>query len=192
MSNNIRETYVTHFQKAMGQSLDAELSIDLLQLRMDLIKEEVRELEVEVGAICYQLAKSKEPSTQQLENMVKELTDVMYVTSGFAVTFGIPCETFSHAQDSNRGIKRVAGCPEGYAYRCATGDPIDELNGSLREVAQHVREKGDKARLHDSLAAAAAACVRLLPDTVAWMVENPWGHLRGRHYFLAMAPYNMK
>jgi NTP pyrophosphatase (non-canonical NTP hydrolase) len=111
MSSNIRETYVTHFQKAMGQSLDAELSIDLLQLRMDLIKEEVRELEVEVGAICYQLAKSKEPSTQQLENMVKELTDVMYVTSGFAVTFGISVQpAFARVHKSNM-TKLVDGKP---------------------------------------------------------------------------------
>jgi predicted HAD superfamily Cof-like phosphohydrolase len=95
----------------MGQSLDAELSIDLLQLRMDLIKEEVRELEVEVGAICYQLAKSKEPSTQQLENMVKELTDVMYVTSGFAVTFGISVQpAFVRVHKSNM-TKLVDGKP---------------------------------------------------------------------------------
>ena len=67
MSSNIRETYVTHFQKAMGQPMNAELNVDLLQLRMDLIKEEVRELDAEVGAISYQLIKSL------LDNGVKNI-----------------------------------------------------------------------------------------------------------------------
>ena len=111
MSSNIRETYVTHFQKAMGQPMNAELNVDLLQLRMDLIKEEVRELEAEVGAISYQLIKSKEPNIEQLENMVKELADIMYVVSGFAVTFGIPIQpAFARVHQSNM-TKLVDGKP---------------------------------------------------------------------------------
>lgn len=102
MSSNVRETYVTDFQVAMGQDVDAPMSIDLLQLRMDLIKEEVKELDIEVGAICYQMSKSKEPKPEQLENMMKELVDVMYVVSGFAVTFGIPVQpAFVRVHQSN-------------------------------------------------------------------------------------------
>jgi len=111
MSSNIRETYVTHFQKAMGQPMNAELNVDLLQLRMDLIKEEVRELDAEVGAISYQLIKSKEPNIEQLENMVKELADIMYVVSGFAVTFGIQIQpAFVRVHQSNM-TKLVDGRP---------------------------------------------------------------------------------
>mgnify|MGYP000273837779 FL=1 len=61
--------------------------------------------------MTYQLIKSKEPNIEQLENMVKELADIMYVVSGFAVTFGIQIQpAFVRVHQSNM-TKLVDGRP---------------------------------------------------------------------------------
>ena len=59
---------------------------DLYDLRLELLSEEMEEV-VEAGS---------------MENLTKELADLIYVAIGMAVTFGLPlCEVFERVHQSN-------------------------------------------------------------------------------------------
>lgn len=85
---------VREFHQAFGQTLDQKLkqptldfeTASLVELRYKLIDEEYKEV--------------KEAST--LEELLKELTDLLYVTYGFAATFGWDIDAaFNRAHASN-------------------------------------------------------------------------------------------
>ncbi len=99
---NARENQVRRFQKAMEQPIDTELSSKQLILRMSFIDEEVKELRDEVLTAVKELEETKAVSHQVRVNLLKELGDVMYVASGFAVTFGLPISrAFDRIHESN-------------------------------------------------------------------------------------------
>ena len=99
---NARENQVSRFQKAMEQPIDTELSSKQLILRMSFIDEEVKELRDEVLTAVKELEETKAVSHQVHVNLLKELGDVMYVASGFAVTFGLPIyRAFDRIHESN-------------------------------------------------------------------------------------------
>ncbi len=115
MSSNMkdvtREMMVSQFQKAMGQPIDVPYSKGDLHLRMRLINEEVKELEDEVKKAKQQLDWDAKVSDEVQENILKELCDIMYVVSGFAVTFGLPVQpAFVRVHHSNMS-KLVDGKP---------------------------------------------------------------------------------
>jgi predicted HAD superfamily Cof-like phosphohydrolase len=65
---------------------DAKEAQDLLELRLNLLSEELEEV----------------AEADTVENLTKELADLLYVTIGFAVTFGLPlCEVFERVHQSN-------------------------------------------------------------------------------------------
>jgi predicted HAD superfamily Cof-like phosphohydrolase len=99
---NARENQVRRFQKAMEQPIDVDLSSKQLMLRMSFIDEEVKELRDEVLAAVKELEETKLVSHQVRVNILKELGDIMYVVSGFAVTFGLPISrAFDRIHESN-------------------------------------------------------------------------------------------
>ena len=99
---NARENQVSRFQKAMEQPIATELSSKQLILRMSFIDEEVKELRDEVLTAVKELEETKAVSHQVHVNLLKELGDVMYVASGFAVTFGLPISrAFDRIHESN-------------------------------------------------------------------------------------------
>jgi len=99
---NARENQVRRFQKAMEQPIDVDLSSKQLMLRMSFIDEEVKELRDEVLAAVKELEETKSVSHQVRVNILKELGDIMYVVSGFAVTFGLPISrAFDRIHESN-------------------------------------------------------------------------------------------
>ena len=111
MKDVTREASVSQFQKAMGQDVNIPYSRPALHLRMRLIKEEVEELEAEVKKATHQLQEYNEVSYETKEQLMKELCDVMYVVSGFAVTFGLPIQpAFNRVHQSNMS-KLVDGKP---------------------------------------------------------------------------------
>ncbi len=64
---------------------------ELVELRLKLIEEEVRELR-----------EALETPERDLRDILKELADVQYVLSGFAVVFGLPLpEAFRRVHASN-------------------------------------------------------------------------------------------
>ena len=101
------------FITAMGQDKNVELDkyddLDVLRLRMSLLREELREVEEEAGNIedvIYQGVIEGEVSQEDLKRvkaaLLKELCDLQYVLSGFVVTFGLPCdEAFKRVHESN-------------------------------------------------------------------------------------------
>jgi predicted HAD superfamily Cof-like phosphohydrolase len=113
MSENLRETYVRDFQKCMGQDIDIPYNPKALYLRMNLIKEELNELQDEVEKSIFEFKEnSGQINKETKQNILKELCDLMYVVSGFAVTFGLPVQVaFNRVHKSNMS-KLVNGIPQ--------------------------------------------------------------------------------
>ena len=106
-----KEKGVEEFQTAMDQPIDIEFNKHQLMLRMSFIDEEVAELREEVMNAIEELTTSSFVSQKLHTKIIKELCDVMYVISGFAVTFGLPIdEAFSRIHKSNMS-KMVDGKP---------------------------------------------------------------------------------
>lgn len=99
---NARENQVRRFQQAMEQPIDVPMSSKELMLRMSFIDEEVKELRDEVMTAVKELGDTTEVSHEIRVKILKELSDVMYVASGFAVTFGLPISmAFDRVHASN-------------------------------------------------------------------------------------------
>ena len=113
MSENLRETYVKEFQKCMGQDIDVPYHPKTLYLRMNLITEELNELQEEVDKAIYEFKEhSGQINKETKQKILKELCDLMYVVSGFAVTFGLPVQpAFNRVHQSNMS-KLVNGIPQ--------------------------------------------------------------------------------
>ena len=91
---------VKAFTVAMGQPVGADITAldnhDLLEMRMELIDEEVEEVSQELPTYF--------PDGGRMDKaaITKELADLLYVTYGFAVTFGLPIdEVFERVHRSN-------------------------------------------------------------------------------------------
>ena len=113
MSENLRETYVRDFQKCMGQDIVIPYNPKALYLRMNLIKEELNELQDEVEKSIFEFKEnSGQINKETKQNILKELCDLMYVVSGFAVTFGLPVQVaFNRVHKSNMS-KLINGIPQ--------------------------------------------------------------------------------
>lgn len=101
------------FVTAMGQDKNIGLkqykAIDVLRLRMSLLREELREVEEEAAnyeGLIYQGIIEGPVSEEEFKRvkaaLLKELCDLQYVLSGFVVTFGLPFdEAFKRVHESN-------------------------------------------------------------------------------------------
>ena len=90
---------VKAFTEAMGQPVGEDISKerDLLKMRAKLIEEEAKEAAQET---LWEDALGN-PQINKAD-LTKELADLLYVTIGFAVTFGLPlCEVFERVHQSN-------------------------------------------------------------------------------------------
>ena len=107
----IYETKVKDFHTAMECDISSPLSVDLLELRYKLLKEELDELKTEIDNIQYELKNNGTSSTATRSRFLKELTDLQYVLSGMAISFGLPLEdAFIRVHNSNMS-KLVDGKP---------------------------------------------------------------------------------
>ena len=107
----IYEYKVKDFHAAMECDIHSPLSVDLLELRYKLLKEELDELRAEINNIQIELKNNGTSSTSARSKLLKELTDLQYVLSGMAITFGIPLEeAFTRVHNSNMS-KLVDGKP---------------------------------------------------------------------------------
>ncbi len=80
-----REDCIRAFHEAFGQDINAEPTVELLQLRRTLIEEEVKELFADMDSAIEHLKRGEEIPPTLLVNMLKELADVQVVTSGASV-----------------------------------------------------------------------------------------------------------
>lgn len=85
---------VKEFNTAMGQAVDKPMTYDLARLRLNLIDEEMRELEVECSYAVKDIEDEGGVSRRTIMNLIKELADLEYVAAGFNVTFGIPLKPY--------------------------------------------------------------------------------------------------
>lgn len=100
MMQTAREDMVAAFNTYMGHPVNGRMTVDELMLRLDLIDEEVEEFAKEVRAAAYMVLHGKRPDN--LPEMLKELADIQYVISGFAVAFGLPLgKAFERVHKSN-------------------------------------------------------------------------------------------
>ena len=80
---------VKDFHIKYKQDVDKEITEERINLRWDLIDEECLEVFQEVEPYLFKELKYKGINKQ---NLTKELADLIYVTIGMAVTFGLPLE----------------------------------------------------------------------------------------------------
>ena len=100
-STSVNYDAVKAFTLAMGQPVGAEIkdleNAELLEMRVDLIDEEVKE-------VLKELTMDYRPGGGRMDKaaITKELADLLYVVYGFAVTFGLPIdEVFERVHRSN-------------------------------------------------------------------------------------------
>ena len=83
-----REELVEEFHGGMGQPISSSMTDSkLFELRWKLIREEMKELEDEFSAATVDIKRGRIP--ENMEQIFKELADLQYVISGFAVTYAI-------------------------------------------------------------------------------------------------------
>jgi len=145
VKNLNREDTVALFHKAMGQAIDeTKPDSKLLELRYNLLIEEVKELGEEVA---YAMAEShfKRGIPDKIKvRMLKEMADVQYVLSGFAVAVGLPLEiAFNRVRNSNmsklgedgKPNETFAGYLQSLIKNAQLGNPkaIDAVNKCLED-----------------------------------------------------------
>ena len=91
---------VKAFTEAVGQPVGEDISkpsnAELIEFRMELISEEFGE------ALDEYRTDPARPHSVDPVALTKELADLLYVTIGMAVTFGLPlCEVFERVHQSN-------------------------------------------------------------------------------------------
>lgn len=107
------------------------------QLRMNLIREEVKELEAEFYRSPWEPSKSSalEPvpaDELDIPNIAKEMADILYVVYGFAIEMGIPLDdVFAEVHRSNMSKLGEDGKP---VYR-ADGKVLKGENYSPADIA---------------------------------------------------------
>ncbi len=99
---NKYETQVKECHQALEVAIGEDFSVNLLELRKRLLEEELAELNVEIDSAVDNLKNGKKVDRELYLRMVKELADLQYVVSGFAVSFGIDLqEIFDLVHESN-------------------------------------------------------------------------------------------
>ena len=107
----VYEQKLRECHKAMECSIDEPLTVDTLQLRYKLLDEELGELKTEIDTLCQELKSAGKTTVETRARMLKELSDLQYVLSGMAISFGLPLEeSFNRVHISNMS-KLVNGKP---------------------------------------------------------------------------------
>ncbi len=89
---NPYELKTKKFHEIFDIKIDEDFSVELLQLRKNLLTEEMKELIAEIDAGITELNENGQVSKQTKMNMLKEMADVQCAMSGTSVTFGLPAD----------------------------------------------------------------------------------------------------
>lgn len=107
---------VRAFHEVCDIPLDHDITKEalLLERRLQLIEEEVRELREAAAHL------SAAPNKEHYAHLLRELADVQYVVSGMAVTFGLPlADAFDRVHEAN-----LSKLVNGKALKSETGKVI--------------------------------------------------------------------
>jgi len=96
MKEKSREDCVREFHVAFGLDVNAEPTARLFEFRRKLLTEEMKELLDEFDTAISLLEKGEEVPREVYVNMLKELADVQFVTSGASVALS-PLRNLSEA-----------------------------------------------------------------------------------------------
>jgi predicted HAD superfamily Cof-like phosphohydrolase len=126
-----RESKVQIFHRAMGLDINSVPRVSLLELRKQLLLEEVGETVEVIDRITMKLMQGRSTTKQDWSDFLKELTDVQYIISGTFVsfnTFSSDFDTsFNRVHDSNMSKLDGEGNPvynkdgkvlKGSNYKC--------------------------------------------------------------------------
>lgn len=107
----MRELLVKEFHEKMQQSVGVKNpDLDLLSFRYELLFEEMMEVKEEVANLI--AAPTNTSADKARARLLKELADLQYVLSGFAVTLGLPLEeAFLRVHRSNLSKLGLDGKP---------------------------------------------------------------------------------
>jgi predicted HAD superfamily Cof-like phosphohydrolase len=105
-----RENLIKEFHRGMGQPMSVVMTdLNLFELRWNLIKEEMQELNEEFASATVDIMRGRPP--ENMEDIFKELADLQYVISGFAVTYGIDLESVVREVHTSNMSKLEDGKP---------------------------------------------------------------------------------
>lgn len=88
-----REEQAEEFAERFGQEFGVDLSpenIETLKLRTSLVMEEAFEVQSAATEVEETLERGSRPSHEKVAHLLKELADLQYVLSGYAVAFSLP------------------------------------------------------------------------------------------------------
>lgn len=107
-------TVVRDFHAAFGGPMPVNPPLrpdpDLIRLRMRLLREEFEETMAELHALIYE--NDPERVVSLMRNLLKELSDLRYVTEGCAVALGLPIDAaFREVHRSNMSKLGADGLP---------------------------------------------------------------------------------
>ncbi len=101
VEDNSREAVVAEFHDAFNLAIGERFRPELLELRQSLLEEEMREVREAYAAIMVELHRGT-LQRDTLAHFIKELADLQYVLSGYAVAFGLDLEeAFQRVHASN-------------------------------------------------------------------------------------------
>lgn len=115
---NNYEKKVLEFHKAFELPYNETFSAELLANRKAFLNEEIKEFYVEIDEAIVRLEKGEKIDRDLYLCLVKEMSDVQYTLSGFAVSFGIDAEkvfdlvhasNMSKLDNNRKPIKRPNG-----------------------------------------------------------------------------------
>lgn len=107
-----REEIVEEFHTTFGSAVNAEWTSKLLELRLLLMKEELKEIENYIDGMCNDTDEGFTIKLEDKAGLLKELADLQYVLSGTAVALGLSLqEAFNHVHKSNMSKLGEAGKP---------------------------------------------------------------------------------
>ncbi len=90
------------FHEAFDIKVDADFSVELLELRKNLLTEEMKELIQEIDISISEINEKGCLNKETKMNLLKEMADVQCALSGTAVTFGFPVDkAFDRVMESN-------------------------------------------------------------------------------------------
>lgn len=113
MHTPVREDLVESFHEAFGHPIRKPIDEDtvkLLMLRRKLLLEEFKEVDEAIDFCHVDIMNNGAATEESIMHLLKELTDLQYVLSGFAVTFGLDLQTsFERVHTSN--MSKFHTCP---------------------------------------------------------------------------------
>tara|TARA_R110000772_G_scaffold137248_3_gene246095 strand:- start:367 stop:786 length:420 start_codon:yes stop_codon:yes gene_type:complete len=97
-----REGIVEEFHNKFKHPIDEPWTSTLLELRLNLIREESHEVMEELVNMIMDVERGASVTAVSRERLLKELCDLQYVLSGTAVSLGLNIEVaFNRVHDSN-------------------------------------------------------------------------------------------